>query len=321
MLTRRNFVTGAIATGVMMRNLPNYVKASQPSTPINFDVPPHACDCHTHYYGNVKDFPVSPQHRYLPEGQQLDEMPSLHRALHMERVVIVTPSVYGANNNGATLFAMKARGSSARGIAVVDEKTPGNDFDVMYRQGFRGARIIAGAAGASDTAGARRLFQSSAERFKEHNWHIQMYTNLGVVAGLKDLVSASPVPVVYDHFGGVQTDKGLNQPGFSDLLDLVRSGKAYVKISGAYRASTRAPDYPDVAPFARALIEANPDRILWGSDWPHPDAPVPGASPSDPMPMFKIDDGLLLNQLLIWAPDPAIRQKILVDNPARLYGF
>jgi predicted TIM-barrel fold metal-dependent hydrolase len=106
------------------------------------------------------------------------------------------------------------------------------------------------------------------------------------------------------------------------VLDLVRSGKAYVKISGAYRVSSEAPDYPNVAPLARALIAANPDRIVWGSDWPHPDSTTRrGRSPTDIAPPISVDDGRLLNQLAVWAPDPALRNKILVDSPARLYGF
>jgi len=105
-------------------------------------------------------------------------------------------------------------------------------------------------------------------------------------------------------------------------VELVRSGKAYVKISGAYRASTEAPDYPDVAPFAKALISANPDRVLWGTDWPHPNSTTPeGHEKTEVTPLFQIDDGLLLNQLAVWAPDAEIRKKILVDNPVRLYGF
>ena len=147
-----------------------------------------------------------------------------------------------------------------------------------------------------------------------------MYTTLEVISGIKDLVAKSPVPIVFDHFGGAQAAAGLQQPGFSDLLDLVRSGKAYVKISGAYRASTKAPDYPDVVPFAKALIEANPDRIVWGTDWPHP-AQIPGRKPTDLTPLQQIDDGRLLNQLPVWALDASVRKKILVDNPARLYQF
>ena len=142
-----------------------------------------------------------------------------------------------------------------------------------------------------------------------------------MISAIKDLVAASPVPVVFDHFGGAQAELGVEQPGFADLLELVRSGKAYVKISGAYRASKLAPDYADVAPLARALIAANSDRIVWGTDWPHPDSTPPGKKPTDVTPLLQIDDGRLLNQLPVWAPDAAIRKKILVDNPARLYGF
>ena len=128
--------------------------------------------------------------------------------------------------------------------------------------------------------------------------------------------------MVFDHFGGAQAALGVGQPGFANLVTLVRSGRAYVKISGAYRASTRGPDYADVAPFAKALIAAHAGRVVWGTDWPHPDtAAVPGRKPYDVLPPLPIDDGRLLNQLAVWAPDPAVRKQILVDNPARLYGF
>lgn len=157
---------------------------------------------------------------------------------------------------------------------------------------------------------------------KARGWHVQLYTNTPMIAAIKDLVMQSPVPAVFDHFGGAQAELGLEQTGFADLLDLVRSGKAYVKISGAYRASTRGPDYADVIPFAQALIAANPDRIVWGTDWPHPDSsPHPELKVTDVRPFYAIDDGRLMNQLPVWAPDATIRKKILVDNPARLYGF
>jgi hypothetical protein len=118
------------------------------------------------------------------------------------------------------------------------------------------------------------------------------------------------------------TNLGLGQPGFADLIELVRIGKCYVKISGAYRSSTQSPDYADMTPFARALISANANRIVWGTDWPHPDSTTaPGHRATERVPLLQIDDGRLLNQLPVWAPDSAIRKKILVDNPARLYGF
>ncbi len=143
-----------------------------------------------------------------------------------------------------------------------------------------------------------------------------------MISAIKDLVAASPVPVVFDHFGGAHAERGPEQPGFADLTDLVRTGKAYVKISGAYRVSKLVPDYADTAPLARALIAANSDRIVWGTDWPHPNAVTPpGKKPTDVTPLLQIDDGRLLNQLPVWAPDAALRKKILVDNLARLYGF
>jgi predicted TIM-barrel fold metal-dependent hydrolase len=298
-----------------------FSKASQPSTAVNFDVPAHACDCHTHYYGDPQKFPLSPKHINTPEGTLPEEMSALHRALHIERVVIVTPSAYGTDNS-STLYGMKARGANARGIAVVDDKTSDDEFDTLTRAGFRGARIISGAAGPSDPTSVRSLYQWAMDRFKKYNWNIELYTNLAVISAIKDLVHASPLPTVFDHFGGVAAALGLQQPGFADLLELIHSGKAYMKLSGIYRSSTKAPDYRNVTPYAKAFIEANPDRMLWGSDWPHPDSnPYPGRKPSDIMRLYDVDDGILLNRLAIWAPEPAVRKKILVDNPARLYGF
>ena len=304
-----------------MRNRTALATASQPSTPVNFDVPVGACDCHTHIHGDPAKFPFFPGRVYTPELASPEEMTALHKALHIERVVIVTPSVYGADNS-ATLFGIKARGATARGVAVIDEQTPEADLDAMNEAGIRGIRLNLATGGASDPAIGRPRFQAVVERVKNRNWHLQLFTNLAVISAIKDLVAASPVPVVFDHFGGALGELGTEQPGFTDLLELVRSGKAYVKISGAYRASNLAPDYPDAAPLARALIAANSDRIVWGTDWPHPNSVTPpGNKPTDVTPLIQIDDGRLLNQLPVWAPDAAIRKKILVDNPARLYGF
>jgi predicted TIM-barrel fold metal-dependent hydrolase len=295
--------------------------AAQPSTPVNFDVPAGACDCHTHIHGDPEKFPFFSGRVYTPELASPEEMSALHKALRIERVVIVTPSVYGTDNS-ATLFGMKARGASARGVAVIDDKTPESDLDAMGKAGIRGIRLNLATGGVSDPAVGRPRFQAAVERVKNRGWHIQLFTGLAMISAIKDLVAASPVPVVFDHFGGAQAALGPEQPGFSDLLELVKSGKAYVKISGAYRASKLGPDYADAAPLARALIAANSDRIVWGTDWPHPDSVTPpGKKPSDVTPLFQIDDGRLLNQLTAWAPDAPVRKKILVDNPAQLYGF
>jgi predicted TIM-barrel fold metal-dependent hydrolase len=319
MLTRRRFVASAMAGGLLMRARAGLAKAAQPATPVNFDLPAGACDCHTHIHGDPARFPYFSGRVYTPETALPEEMAELHKALRMQRVVIVTPSVYGTDNS-ATLYGMKARGADARGVAVIDDKTPESELDVMGRAGMRGIRLNLATGGTNDPAVGRQRLQRAVERMKSRNWHVQMYTELAVIAGIKDLVAASPVPVVFDHFGRAQAELGPQQAGFSDLLDLVRSGKAYVKISGAYRVSKRPPDYSDAAPLAKALISANPERILWGTDWPHPNSGS-GRPAAEVTPLFQIDDGRLLNQLPVWAPDAAIRKKILVDNPARLYGF
>ena len=321
MFTRRSILLASIAAGVTVPNRSVLAKASQPSTPVNFDVPAGACDCHTHIHGDPAKFPFFAGRVYTPEPASPEEMAALHRALHIERVVIVTPSVYGPDNS-ATLFGMKARGANARGVAVIDDKTPDSDLDAMNQAGFRGIRLNLATGGTSDPNVGRQRLQAAVERVKARGWHIQMFTSLAMITAIKDLVAASPVPLVFDHFGGAVAAEGVGQPGFADLLELVKSGKAYVKISGAYRASTLRPDYPDAAPLARALIAANSDRIVWGTDWPHPNSVAPpGGKATDVTPLFQIDDGRLLNQLPVWAPDAAIRKKILVDNPARLYGF
>jgi predicted TIM-barrel fold metal-dependent hydrolase len=321
MFTRRSILLASIAAGVTMRNRTAVAAAAQPSTPVNFDIPAGACDCHTHIHGDPEKFPFFSGRVYTPELASPEEMSALHKALKMERVVIVTPSIYGTDNS-ATLFGMKARGASARGVAVIDDKTPETDLDAMAKAGIRGIRLNLATGGVSDPAVGRPRFQDAVDRVKARGWHIQIFTSLAMISAVKDLVAASPVPVVFDHFGGAQAALGPEQPGFAGLVELVRSGKAYVKISGAYRASKLGPDYADTTPLARALIAANSDRIVWGTDWPHPDSVTPpGKQPSDVTPLFQIDDGRLLNQLAVWAPDAPIRKKILVDNPAQLYGF
>ena len=315
MMTRRQVLAAALLAARRAR-----AKASQPSTKVDFAVPAGACDCHTHVFGDPARFPWWPGRGYTPETASPGEMAAMLKALHMERVVIVTPSVYGTDNR-ATLYGMKARGAGARGVAVIDERTPESDLDAMDRAGVRGVRLNLTNAGIDDPAVARRRFQAAAARVRRLGWHVQVLTTPAVIAGIKAVVLDSPVPVVFDHFGGAVAEAGLGQPGFPDLVDLLRSGKAYVKISAAYRVSARA-DYADVAPFAKALIAANAERVVWGSDWPHPDsARVPGRKPTDLAPLLQVDDGRVLNLLPTWAPDAATRRKILVDNPARLYGY
>lgn len=321
MVTRRDVLKGAVLSAAMLRAGMGHAAASQPGTAVSFEVPPGACDCHTHLLGDPARFPWFAGRVYTPEPASAEEMAALHKALRIDRVVIVTPSVYGTDN-AATLFGMRARGNNARGVAVIDDKTSDGELDALAQAGFRGIRINLSTGGSNDPALARQRFLAAVARAKARNWHVQLYTNLDVIASLRDAVDASPVPIVFDHFGGADAALGVGQRGFADLVGLVKSGAAYVKVSGVYRASARAPDYGDCAPLARALIAANPARVLWGTDWPHTNSTTPaGRKPTDVTPLLQIDDGRVLNQLPVWAPDAAVRRQILVDNPARLYGF
>ena len=318
-LTRRQVLVGGIGAALF---LPRTVraKASQPATPVNFDVPAGSCDCHTHIHGDPAKFPFFSGRVYTPETALPDEMAALHKALKMQRVVIVTPSVYGTDNS-ATLYGMQARGADARGVAVIDDTIPDSALDAMGRAGVRGIRLNLATAGINDPAVGRQRLQRAIERMQRRNWHVQINTNLAMVPPSR-MWSPAPLSRSCSIISAAPRLARNGQPGFAELLELVRSGKAYVKISGAYRSSTLAPDYSDVVPLARALIAANPDRIVWGTDWPHPNSVTPpGRKPTDVTPLLQIDDGRLLNQLPVWAPDPLIRKKILVDNPARLYGF
>jgi len=323
MITRRNVLKAAGAASVAASRMTlGPAVAPVPKTPVDFAIPRGACDTHVHVVGDPAKYPMSPNRVYTPPTATAGELLALQNFLHLDRVVIVTPSFYGTDNS-CSLDAMKQLGRErARVVAVIDDKTPTAVLEDMGRQGVAGIRVNLATTGEIDPAAATKKFQAGIGLAKAHNWHVQIYAGLGVIAAVGSVLAASPVTLVLDHFGGANAALGTGQAGFETLLSLVGSGVAYVKISGAYRASKEAPDYADVVPLAKALVAANPDRIVWGTDWPHPDSTkVPGRANTDIAPYYQIDDGLLLNQLPIWVPDAAIRHKILVDNPARLYGF
>ncbi|HZP77736.1 MAG TPA: amidohydrolase family protein [Pseudolabrys sp.] len=315
MIGRREFTLGAAAAAVLVQPRCGYAKASQPAIGINFDVPAGACDCHTHIHGDPVKFPWFAGRTYTPETALPEEMTALHEALKIQRVVIVTPSVYGPDNS-ATIYGMAARGNNARGVAVIDDKTSDAELDRLTSLGFKGIRLNLSTTGVNDPKLATERFLAAAARVKSRNWHIQLNTTLPVIAAMKDTLAASPVTLVFDHFGNAKEELGVSQPGFSDLVALVKSGKAYVKISVS---GGRRENYGAFTPLAQMLIDANVDRILWGTNWPHPNSA--GGSTSRITPLWQVDDGFVLNLLPTWAPDAGIRKKILVDNPARLYEF
>ena len=325
-VTRRDFVKqGAMASAAMVARQSRGVResASQPSTRVTFEVPVGACDCHTHIFGDPARFPFAPARTYTPEPASIDEMRRLHHALHISRVVVVQPSVYGTDN-ACTLDAIRQLAPNARGVAVIDDRVTGAALDEMDRIGIRGVRINLATAGQTDPEVGRRRFGAAIETLRAGNrtWHIQINTQLSMIDAMRKELAASPVPVVFDHFGGAQAALGLEQRGFDVLLDLVRTGRVYVKLSAPYLGSMAAPDYADLAPLAEALIRANVHRVLWGTDWPHPSASqAAGRTPADISPLRQIDDGRVFNQFAMWAPNAADRKTILVDNPNMLYGF
>jgi predicted TIM-barrel fold metal-dependent hydrolase len=324
MLTRRNVLKGAMAAG--MAGVFGSVRmasasAPQPMTKVSFDVPSGACDCHVHVFGDPKKYPFVAGRTYTPEVASVDELRRMLAALRLERVVIVQPSVYGTDNT-CTLDGMRELGNRARGVAVIDDKTTDAQLDAMGKAGVRGIRLNLATAGISDPSAARQRFDNAVARVRNRGWHIQFYTQLPVIEALSPQFLASPVALVIDHFGGATAARGLEQPGFAALVNLVKSGKAYVKISGSADSVSTQPDLADVAPLARALVAANPQRILWGTNWPHPGStPVAGRKPTDLAPHMQTDDGKVLNLLPVWVPDAATRRLILSENPARLYGW
>jgi len=305
---------------------------SQPhtTTPIAihgvFHQPPHtvlpagSCDCHTHVFGPPERYPLAADRQYTPGQAQLEDMLRLHDQLGIERVVIVHPSPYGSDNS-CTIDALLALGERGRGIVVIHEKTSDKELQAMHDAGVRGVRINLETDGIHDTALAKRQLLWTHERIKDLGWHVQLYTNLTVFASLANVLDQLSMPIVLDHFCRAQAALGTNQAHFDTLCQRVRQGQVWVKLSAPHRISN-AIDCSDAGGLMQALIQANPDRLLWGSDWPHPGAAQGKLRQRDVVEPFNpIDDGRALNRLIEWVNNPHILKKILVDNPAKLYDF
>jgi predicted TIM-barrel fold metal-dependent hydrolase len=289
--------------------------------PLELSSPPAgACDCHVHVFGPLSAYDFDPARTYTPGDAPLDALIELHRGLGMARSVIVQPSPYGADNS-CLLDALARLGDAARGVAVIDDTTSSDALAAMHRAGVRGVRVNLETAGDHDPEVAKRKLLRAAERVAPLGWHVQTYTNLAMLSALSDVLPDLPVTLVVDHFGRAQAGLGPSQAGFDSLLSAIASGRVYVKLSAPYRIS-KAPDYADVAVLARALIEANPERVLWGSDWPHPGWALGGPPSATGITPFRQEDNRrALARGIAWAETPERVHKLLVDNPARLYGF
>lgn len=287
----------------------------------SFAMPAGACDSHVHVFGPHTRFPLHPARKYTPGEATVESLRTLHDALGIERVVLVQPNPYLFDNR-CLLDSLAQMGERARAVVAIDDTTPDDTLSQMHACGVRGVRLNLEARGLRDPADARAQLTALTCRIAPLGWHVQVFATLEVFAALCDATATGQwPPLVVDHFALAPAADGVTQPGFATLQKAVRSGRVWVKLSSPQRIADD-PDGEAVTALARALIDANPERMLWGTDWPHP-GPWSGVvrDPAQVEPFHGFDDGRALNRLARWVRSPQQLQTILVDNPARLYGF
>ena len=280
-----------------------------------FTPPPNSCDTHAHVFGPPDKFPFAPTRQYTPPAAPIEHYLNMLAVIGIDRGVVVQPSAHGFDNT-ATLDAIAKKGGRFRGIARVDDTTTAEELKGLHEGGIRGVRFNL----LDRSAGNIKLmvFDRVIERLVEFGWSVDLHIDPKNLVEQEGRIRAIPVPVVFDHLARINPADGLGQEAFQLLLDFLKDERFWVKLTGAdkiSRTDSRSDKglfYTDVVPFARALIEAAPDRVIWGTDWPHSNIFVPGKTPND---------GDLLDLLSEFAPDESVRHKILVDNPSRLYGF
>jgi 2-pyrone-4,6-dicarboxylate lactonase len=272
-------------------------------------MPRHACDTHAHICGPIARYPYSERRVYTPPDTLLPAYRHMLGQLGVERMVLVQPSVYGSDNT-VMLAAMAEIGESARGVAVVDDDVTDAELERLHEAGVRGVRINVVDVAEGKGVIAMAPLEKLAKRIKARGWHVEFLMHADDFPELDRTFGEFPVDIVLGHLGYMKTDKGLQDPGFKALLRLMKNGKAWIKLTGPYRISTQPLPHADTIPFAHALLDAAPERVLWGSDWPH--VMVKGAMPND---------ADLADMLLEWIPAAGLRERVLAANPAKLYGF
>jgi predicted TIM-barrel fold metal-dependent hydrolase len=291
----------------------------RPSRP-RFDVPAGSCDCHVHLFGPFARYPLDRDRLYTPDPALTSDLFAMLDGAGVARAVLVQPSAYGTDNR-CMLDAMAAHPDRFRGVVVIDPGTPNEDLERMRALGARGTRLNLATAGGKSGAETARLVEALAGKIAPLGWHLQIFVTLDIVAALAPIVPRLPVDVVFDHMGLAQAARGLAQPGLSALLGLMETGRVWVKLSGAYRVSGDEYGNAQVTALARALVAANRDRVVWASDWPHLGPHAHRVAAEAPHADYRrIDYGRLLSTLADWADGDDIA-RILVRNPARLYGF
>ena len=265
--------------------------------------PANACDCHMHIYD--AKYPTDPKATLKPADALVADYKLLQKRIGTSRNVVVTPSTYGTDNR-VTLDAIAQIGPTARGVAVVDATVTDAELKRLNGLGIRGIRFNLVQAGATTA----EMIEPLSRRVNDLGWHIQIHMKGEQIAAIEDLLLRVPSPIVFDHLGRLAQPNALDNPGFKTISKLLEKGRTWVKLSGAYQdTKVGPPTYSDTVAVARAYIKAAPERMVWASDWPHP-------TEKD-----KPDDAVLFDLLAEWAPEEAMRTRILVQNPATLYGF
>jgi D-galactarolactone isomerase len=302
-------VSGASAAGLAGSATPAAAQVpwSSGTAPAKTKAPANATDCHHHIYSSR--FKVDPASRLRPGDASVADYRLLQKRIGTSRNVVVQPSTYGVFNDGL-VETLGEFGPAARGIAVVNDAVSDAELKRLDTARIRGVRFNLGNAGGATTMA---MLEPVAKRIAPMGWHVQFNMSADMTLAAKDVLNRLPCQIVFDHLAHMPEPVGIGHPAFGVVVDLMQKGKAWVKLSGAY-ADTKIgpPTYADSTAVAQAYVKAAPERLVWGSDWPHP-----SEQGRPPLP----DDALLFDLLAQWAPDEAVRDRILVDNPARLYGF
>lgn len=271
-----------------------------------FVAPPGAVDAHCHVFGPAGQFPYHPKRKYTPCDASKDQLFALRDYLGFSRNVIVQASCHGTDN-AALIDALESAGELARGVAVVDPEITEDELKLMDAAGVRAVRFNFVKRLVDTTP--REVFYSIAEKIKALGWHIVVYFEAPDLEDLIPFLNDLNTTIVVDHMGRPDVSKGVEHADFQRFMQLMRDNdKIWTKVSCPERLTQQAPDYSDVVPFARALVDAFPDRVLWGTDWPHPN-----------MKSHVPDDGALVDVIPMIAVTADLQQKLLIDNPVRLY--
>jgi predicted TIM-barrel fold metal-dependent hydrolase len=284
-------------------------------------LPTGACDCHTHVIGPRQQYPMVQDRHYTPGPASVEDLQA-HLARHgLERVVIIQPSFYGTDNS-CTLDALDALGGRVgRAVAVVADDVDDAALHGMHSRGVRGLRLNVESGGIRDASLVGQTLQRWSRKVAHLGWHLQVFASFDTICGAAEEFARLEVPVVLDHFALVPVAMDVADPRAKPLLDLLRGGNAWLKLSAAYRLDGGGETLQDrVDAWAAAFIAAAPNRMLWGSDWPHTNR-EPGKKALEESAYRVLGDDVLDGGIRRWLPTPGLRQQVLVDNPARIYRF